>query len=167
MSADELELAYETGLEVKSRSQWAYARRRFLRHRLAMSSLVVLIVILGAGIFATDYVAPYSYDEIDLDELRVGPDARGAPLLRHRRDRARLLQSRHLRHPDRRARSRSSSRSCRSLIGVARRCVAGYYGGWTDNLLMRFTDLVLTLPGLAILLTPPRFSGNGASTASR
>jgi ABC-type dipeptide/oligopeptide/nickel transport system permease subunit len=32
----------------------------------------------------------------------------------------------------------------------------------TDNLLMRVTDLVLTLPGLAVLLTAAAFLGNGS-----
>ena len=40
--------------------------------------------------------------------------------------------------------------------------VAGYFGGWFDNLLMRFTDLVLTLPALAILLTAAALLGQGS-----
>ena len=40
----DLELAYEAGVELKARSQWAYARMRFFRHRLAVVSLVVLIL---------------------------------------------------------------------------------------------------------------------------
>ena len=36
------ELAAESGVEVKARSQWAYVRIRFLRHRLAVASLVSL-----------------------------------------------------------------------------------------------------------------------------
>jgi ABC-type dipeptide/oligopeptide/nickel transport system permease subunit len=39
--------------------------------------------------------------------------------------------------------------------------VAGYYSGWVDNILMRFTDLILTLPGLAVLLTAAAFLGTG------
>ena len=39
----EAALAYETGIEVQARSQWAYARRRFLRHRLAVVSLVLVV----------------------------------------------------------------------------------------------------------------------------
>ena len=34
-----------------------------------------------------------------------------------------------------------------TVIGTAVGAVAGYYGGQVDNLLMRFTDLILTLPG--------------------
>src|SRR5207248_8136068 len=40
--------------------------------------------------------------------------------------------------------------------------VAGYYGGWIDNILMRITDLVLTLPALAILLTAAALLGQGS-----
>ena len=52
----------ESGLEVKARSQWDYARRRFLRHRLAVAGLIGLIIIFGAGAFA-NYVAHYGITE--------------------------------------------------------------------------------------------------------
>ena len=39
-----------------------------------------------------------------------------------------------------------------TAIGTTVGAVSGYYGGRVDNLLMRFTDLVLTLPFLAVLL---------------
>jgi peptide/nickel transport system permease protein len=48
-----------------------------------------------------------------------------------------------------------------TVIGTTIGAVAGYFGGWIDNLLMRFTDLVLTLPGLAVLLTAAVFLGQG------
>ena len=47
-------------------------------------------------------------------------------------------------------------------IGVSLGLVAGYIGGWIDNLLMRITDLVLTLPALAILLTAAALLGQGS-----
>ena len=46
-----------------------------------------------------------------------------------------------------------------TAIGTLVGAVAGYFGGWIDNLLMRFTDLVLTLPGLAVLLTRLMYLG--------
>src|SRR5437879_4513098 len=62
----------EAGLAIKARSQWSYARRRFLRHRLAMLGLVGLVVIFGAGIFA-NFIAPYSYSAIDLNNILHPP----------------------------------------------------------------------------------------------
>lgn len=38
------------------------------------------------------------------------------------------------------------------LIGVAFGAVAGYAGGWIDNVLMRITDAALTLPSLLVLI---------------
>jgi peptide/nickel transport system permease protein len=48
-----------------------------------------------------------------------------------------------------------------TALGTAIGALAGYYGGRVDNLLMRFTDLVLTLPGLAVLLTASVYLGSG------
>jgi peptide/nickel transport system permease protein len=61
-------LVYDTGLELKARSQWWYARHRFFRHRLAMLSIIALIIIFGAGILA-NFVAPYSYSDISIDAI--------------------------------------------------------------------------------------------------
>ncbi len=38
------------------------------------------------------------------------------------------------------------------LIGVPVGAAAGYFGGWVDNVLMRFTDVVLSLPSLLVLI---------------
>src|SRR4051795_5386594 len=76
IQADEFALVHEHGLELKARSQWAYARKRFFRHRLAMASLIVLIVILGAGVFAKQ-VAPYAYDQQDFAHRCQGPPLEG------------------------------------------------------------------------------------------
>src|SRR5919204_300092 len=59
---------YEHGLEIKARSQWAYARKRFLRHRLAVGSLIVVTAIFLCGAFA-NHIAPHSYDSTDLTSI--------------------------------------------------------------------------------------------------
>ena len=64
------------GMEVKTRSQWSYARRRFFRHRLAIIGLVGLVVIFGAGAFA-NLVAPYTFDQIDLTNVLHAPTTVG------------------------------------------------------------------------------------------
>ena len=151
--------AVEQGLELKARSQWSYARSRFLRHRLAMVSLVVLILIFGVGIFA-DHIAPYSYSAIDLNHILEAPttahqhyfgtDGLGEDYF------SRVIFG-----------IRTSLEVgvfvavLSSLMGLVIGAIAGYFGGWLDNLLMRITDLVLTLPALAILLVFSALWGAG------
>ncbi len=48
-----------------------------------------------------------------------------------------------------------------TIVGLLIGAFAGFYGGLIDNLLMRITDLVLTLPALAILLTASALLGQG------
>jgi peptide/nickel transport system permease protein len=38
------------------------------------------------------------------------------------------------------------------VIGTTVGALAGYYGGWTDNVLMRITDLMLSIPTLFLLI---------------
>ncbi|MEP6813102.1 MAG: ABC transporter permease [Actinomycetota bacterium] len=155
-----LDGTYEAGLELKARSQWSYARRRFLRHRLAMTGLIVLVVVFGTGIFA-NLVAPYSFEAIDLTNVLAGP----------------TTAAHHFFGTDEIGRDffsrviygiRTSMEVgvfvafVSSIIGVIVGAVAGYYGGWIDNILMRITDLVLTLPALAILLTAAALLGQGS-----
>ncbi len=157
---DSHELSYESGLEVKARSQWAYARMRFFRHRLALGSLIVLIGIFGCGVFA-NFIAPYTYQEINLEALSQAPskhhifgtDSAGRDSF-----------SRTLYGIRTTARVGIFVGLLSTLIGTIIGGLAGFYGGWSDNLLMRTTDLFLTLPLLAVLLTASRFLGSSTPT---
>jgi peptide/nickel transport system permease protein len=150
---------FEHGLEIKARSQWAYARRRFFRHKLAVVSLIVVVAIFMCGAFA-DVIAPYSYEDIDLQNLHAPPTLEGGHLFGTdelgRDYLSRVIYG-----------IRTSETvglfvaGLSTLIGVLVGSLAGFYGGWIDNLLMRFTDLVLTLPALAILLTFSALYGSG------
>jgi peptide/nickel transport system permease protein len=161
-AAADTDAIYEHGVDIKARSHWAYARKRFLRHRLAMGSLIVLIVILLCGVFA-DKIAPYSYDQLDLTNIGSPPTLEGhhyfgTDLL------GRDYFSRVLFGIRTSARVAFVVAILAVIIGTAIGAVAGYFKGWPDNLLMRFTDLVLTLPGLAVLLVAARFLGQGSPT---
>ncbi len=45
------------------------------------------------------------------------------------------------------------------VIGVTIGALAGYYGGWLDSLLMRFTEAMLNIPQLFLLLVMAKFFG--------
>ena len=157
MAATTADSTVEAGLEVKVRSQWSYARMRFFRHRLALAGVFGLVIIFGAGIFAGQ-IAPYGYAQIDLTHILEGPshahyfgtDALG------RDEYTRTLYG-----------IRTSMEVgvfvafLSTFVGLVIGAVAGYFGGWMDNLLMRITDLVLTLPLLAVLLTATALLGTG------
>jgi peptide/nickel transport system permease protein len=148
----------EAGLEVKARSQWSYARRRFVRHRLAMGGILGLIVIFGAGIFA-NYVAPYSFEQIDLNNVLAAPS--GAHYF-GTDEIGRDFFSRTIYGIRTSEEVGVFVAIVSSIIGLIVGAIAGYYGSWIDNLLMRFTDLILTLPALAILLTASALLGEGS-----
>jgi peptide/nickel transport system permease protein len=148
----------EAGLEVKARSQWSYARRRFVRHRLAMGGILGLIVIFGAGIFA-NYIAPYSFEQIDLNNVLAAPS--GAHYF-GTDEIGRDFFSRTIYGIRTSEEVGVFVAIVSSIIGLIVGAIAGYYGSWIDNLLMRFTDLILTLPALAILLTASALLGEGS-----
>jgi peptide/nickel transport system permease protein len=48
-----------------------------------------------------------------------------------------------------------------TMIGAIVGLVAGYYGGWADNLLMRFTDAMLSMPTFPLLIALSSVIGKG------
>lgn len=156
---DGIDLVHEHGLELKSRSQWAYARRRFFRHRLAMVSLAVLVIILLAGAFAS-LITPYPFAAQDFAHSGQAPTFKahhffGTDVL------GRDYFSRVVYGIQTSAKVALIVTLVSTIVGTLIGAVAGYYSGWVDNVLMRFTDLILTLPGLAVLLTAAAFIGTG------
>jgi peptide/nickel transport system permease protein len=155
-----LDTTVDAGLELKTRSQWSYARSRFLRHRLAMGGLVGLILLFSAGIFA-NYLAPYPVDQIDLTKVLAAPTTVGHHFL-GTDEVGRDFMSRII------FGIRTSEEVgvfvavVSSIIGLIVGAIAGFYSGLLDNVLMRITDLTLTLPLLAVLLTVSALKGEGS-----
>lgn len=155
-----LESLQREGLEIEARTQWALARRRFLRHRLAVGSAIVLVLIFAASL-AAPFLTNYEPLDINLDDTSVGPALDGGHLfgtdVLGRDYFTRVLYG-----------IRTTARVAllvaflSTIIGTVIGGIAGYYGGWIDNVLMRFTDLMLTLPFLAVLLVASAFLGQGS-----
>lgn len=47
------------------------------------------------------------------------------------------------------------------LVGTLLGALAGYFGGWIDNLIMRFVDMVMTFPPIIVLMTLATVIGTG------
>jgi oligopeptide transport system permease protein len=128
---------------VRGRSLWDDARRRLLRNRAAVAGMVVLgLLVLAAAV--GPYVAPYSYDEINKSDVwleplinghLIGTDSLGRDLL------ARLLMGLRV------SLAIGLVATFVSLvIGVAWGAVAGFVGGRLDEVMMRFVDVLYSLP---------------------
>jgi peptide/nickel transport system permease protein len=154
-----LEDIHREGLQIESLTTWQLARRKFFQHKLAVGSLVVLVLIFTAAMLA-DVIAPYGFDEIDLANRSQPPTFEGWHIFgtdKIGRDYfSRTLYG-----------TRTSMYvafivgSVSTAIGVVIGGVAGYYGGKVDGFLMRLTDLFLTLPFLAVLLVLSAYLGGG------
>jgi len=149
-----------TAVESGPRSQATRALRRFLGHRLAMVSLVVFLLIAGASMLA-DWIAPYTFDELDLDNANQPPTWENAHFFgtdKVGRDYfSRVLFG-----------TRTSVQVAvlvailSTVLGTVVGAVAGFYGGIVDNVLMRIVDFVIALPFLAVVLVVAAYLGGGS-----
>ncbi|MFC4320652.1 oligopeptide ABC transporter permease [Litchfieldia salsa] len=122
---------------------------KFLRNKLAVIGAVILTIIILAAVFAP-VIAPYSFEEQSLidklkppgEEYLLGTDKFGRDLL------TRLLFG-----------ARISllvgfvSVFGAITIGTLIGSVAGYFGGKLDAILMRFVDILLSIPSIFLLIT--------------
>ena len=143
-------VAVPLALELRSaeRSQWQMALERFRMHRPAVLGIFVLatLALLSA---AAPIVSPYDPDKTQLLALYeppsfahpFGTDDLGRDLATRILYGGRVSLSVGLL-------AVTVAVSIGTLVGV----VAGYYGGWIDSLLMRFVDMMYSLPRLFLLI---------------
>jgi peptide/nickel transport system permease protein len=126
--------------------QWRMAVRRFRQHKLALFALAFLIFMVLACFIGAQF-AP-SPTEQHLLEPPAGPSSAhwfGTDEL------SRDSLSRVLHGGQISLRVAFGVAILSTAIGVVIGALAGFYRGWFDNLLMRFTDLWIALPALPIL----------------
>ena len=131
------------------------AWQRFRRHPLAVGGLVMFTIILLMAIFAP-VIERYPPNELNLPEKFQPPSAAhffGTDRV------GRDIWSRTL-HGGRVSLAVGFSAAIVSMtIGVFLGALAGYYGGVVDNVIMRFTDVIMTFPRVVIILVVATFVG--------
>lgn len=142
-------------ITIEERSPFQVVMTRFVRHRLAMVSMAVMIVIFIITILAP-YITSFQVDELDVDKYFVpfgtvdeatgrvhylGTDNIGRDYF------SRLIYAGRI----------SLTVALLSVlisesVGIVVGAVSGFYGGWVDSVLMRFVEFMLTIPTLPLLL---------------
>jgi peptide/nickel transport system permease protein len=133
---------------------------RFKKNKIAMIAFCVLLVIFIIALLAP-VISPYDRDEVNLfniegepsEEHILGTDELGRDVL------TRLMWG-----------SRVSlsvgfiATGIQLMIGVTLGAMAGYYGGWVDNVIMRIVDIIMCFPyfiiaiSIAAILGPSLFN---------
>jgi len=125
--------------------------RRFLRHRLALASLLVLVLLAAITLAAPLIEAVLGLDANRVDLLaRFAPPSAAHPLGTDELGRDLLLR---LLYGGQVSLAVGLAAALgAAVIGTALGLLAGYYGGTLDALLMRLADSVIALPLLPLLI---------------
>lgn len=129
--------------------------KRLLKHRIAVASAVVLCLIALSAIFAP-FIAPYPLGEPNLGALLqppsvqhlMGTDALGVDVFTEVLYGGRISLEIGL-----------SSALLGVTLGGVIGALAGYFGGFLDTVLMRATDVALSIPTLFVILVAVRLVG--------
>lgn len=137
---------------------------RFRANVLSMTGLIILVFIFGVALFAP-YIAPYPQDA----GAQFNPANRFMPPSSEHffgTDRSgRDIFSRVVMGTPLALRVGTTIIVLASLIGVSVGAIAAYFGGWVDELLMRFTDVFLTVPALVLAIAVTAALGKGINNA--
>jgi peptide/nickel transport system permease protein len=133
------------------------AWRRFRRHKMAMFGLfllaaLVVYVVGGAFVFSEEYA---NFNDVGIKlqapsaEHPFGTDAIGRDVL------ARTIYGGQISLI-----IGLAAVGVALVVGVTVGAVSGYYGGWIDGLLMRFTEALLCIPQLFLLIVAAKYLGS-------
>ncbi len=141
----------------KPRSLWKIAWKRLAKNRLALVGLSIVLIIVIIAIFA-DYIAPYDPLKVDLSkyllppskEHLLGTDEFGRDILSRIIFGARVsLQIGFF--------AQVISISLGTVLGL----LAGFYGGWVDDLIMRIVEILFAFPFLLFVIAVVAVFGPG------
>ena len=133
--------------DIVSESYLQTVFRRFKRHKLALISLVIVVILGLAALFAP-IIAPYDPNEM------AGPfsGAPGKGFLLGTDQIGRDVFSRLLYAMRISLLVGIMATLISTVIGVILGLIAGYFGGVADMLIMRFTDMVMSFPYILLVL---------------
>jgi len=134
---------------------WREAAGRLIKNKLAVVGLVIVALFLFCGIFGP-LIAPWPYQVQDLTAVHangnrplpplspnhiLGTDQLGRDLLSRLLDGARISVTVAL-----------VVQAVIILLGVPIGAIAGWFGGRTDNFLMRLTDVIYAFPDILFII---------------
>ncbi len=143
-AASAIQTSESLAMQKKSRTNFQLARARFMRQKLAVAGLCIVLIFVFLAVFAP-WVAPSSYDQASLldankfpsREFPFGTDTIGHDMVSRviYGIRTSLIVA-----------GAAVSMAC--LIGIPLGLAAGLRGGWTDFIILRVVEIMTALPGI-------------------
>ncbi|HTA01413.1 MAG TPA: oligopeptide ABC transporter permease [Streptosporangiaceae bacterium] len=129
-------------------SPFRISMARFLRHRLAVAGLLILVALVVIAIFAP-LISPYNPNATNLFLYQhppsaahlLGTDQEGRDVL------SRLIYGARVSLTVGIAAAVSAG-----IVGLVLGLLAGFLGGWVDSIVMRLTEMVLSFPALVVII---------------
>lgn len=138
-------------------SQFSQVMRRLRKNKVAMVGLAIILLLIAAALLSP-WIMPYDYMAMDMKAMYAAPssqhlfgcDELGRDIF------SRLLFG---------ARASLSlgiiTSLAGALIGMVIGSVAGYFGGKTENVIMRLVDIVQAIPGVLLAIAISAALGPG------
>jgi peptide/nickel transport system permease protein len=139
------------------RTYWQLVRQRFAQHRLAVIALLLMVGLVALAVIVPTATGG-AYAKTSLTQTMLPPSL------------AHLLGTNQIGQDSFLQLMKALQTSLFigfmavliiATIGVTLGSVAGYYGGWVDNLIMRIVDIVLSLPIFFLIVMIVAFFGKG------
>ncbi|MDR3280290.1 MAG: ABC transporter permease [Synergistaceae bacterium] len=145
----------------KKKSQISEILKRLLMNHAAVVGMLIMLILIFAAIFA-DYVAPYSYEQQNLNEMFARPSLKhlfgtdnfGRDIFSRVIYGARISLFIGL-----------TSVVLGCISGGALGAIAAYYGGRADNIIMRVLDVMNSIPNLLLAISLSASMGAGVGNA--
>jgi len=121
---------------------------RFRRNKLAVAGGIIVLCLAVLAVFAP-VVSPYMPNDVDRKHILMPPDIRH-PLGTD--DLGRDVLSRMIHGARISLAVGFVAVGIATVIGIIFGALAGYYGGWIERIIMRFIDIMLTIPTFFLIL---------------
>lgn len=131
--------------------------KQFCRNKVALCGLAIIFLLILMAIFA-DVIAPYDYTKVDPFNANLAPSAEhifgtdnaGRDIF------SRILYG---------ARYSLALGIISSLlciaVGVVFGALAGFFGGWVENVILRLCDIIQSIPNMLLCICISQAFGNG------
>lgn len=146
-----------SSVKAKKKSELVRIFRQLSKNKLAMLGLVIFILEVLLAILAP-VIAPYDITAMDVTAINAGPFAAH---LFGCDDMGRDIFSRIIVGARYSITIGISAVAIATVVGCAIGSVAGYFGGWVDNIIMRILDIIQAIPNMLLMIVAAAMLGPG------